>query len=87
MSAKEYAKKKGVKYTERRDGTITVEYTMKYQNGDINEFYKRLLIPLRGVGKRLEKSGYKYIADTRNFKWHNYPTVKVKADFKKGGYS
>ncbi len=83
MSVRETAKKHGVKYHEHRDGTASVKYSRTYRGGDLDQFYRRLLAPARAVGKVLEKEGYEYVSSPYNFKYHNYPEVKVKITWSK----
>lgn len=78
MTAREYANKKGIQYREHRDGSVTIKYKMTRNSSSLDDFTKRLLMPARGIQKRLDLT---YVPDSRNFVWRDYPTVKVRMRF------
>lgn len=80
MTAKEYAQKHGIKYTERDDGSITIRYRMRKTTADQDDFFDRVLRYAKGVEKRLPN--HEYVADTRNWNFKHYPLLKIKMTFK-----
>lgn len=76
MTAREYAEKNKIRYVEHRDGSVSIRYRYKKRDAD---FSQKLLYH----GKRIEKlTQKKYVPNSNNFNYSDWPLIKVKMTFK-----